>query len=312
MRSRRSIIDIWPAYADLFSTLAVLGIFASFFISEKENRINKLNKEVELKQSAFEELQTRCTKINKYFELAELVLEEVKAEIDHLGINVIRTADSLVLSENFIYFDRNDWSKPIFREGKVGEEKFLNLLESLKRSIEKKNARGKLIVYIEGHTDSSQFKTTQYTNWNLSSERASTIVNWIKSKNIDMDIIPIGLADTRPAPFCNILENEENKMACNRRIEIKISPNYSEIERTIQVSNEENIYDIKDSESIMDDVLPDSGLLEIFLDVDGSDQLDAGISGEDVESSEFYYDLEDVNMLDVFDVGLGLINYEKK
>ncbi len=73
-------------------------------------------------------------------------------------------------------------------------------------------------IAVEGHTDSDPIRSPQFpSNWELSTSRASKVVNYYISKGIDPERFrAIGFADTRPKK-----ENtsDENKRA-NRRVEI--------------------------------------------------------------------------------------------
>ena len=74
-------------------------------------------------------------------------------------------------------------------------------------------------ITIEGHTDSVP-PSDSMTNWELSSRRASFIVNYFETKhNYPIRNMSIaGYADTRPIAA----NNTESGRSLNRRIEIKI------------------------------------------------------------------------------------------
>ncbi|HDR05740.1 MAG TPA: hypothetical protein ENN84_10930 [Candidatus Marinimicrobia bacterium] len=73
-------------------------------------------------------------------------------------------------------------------------------------------------IAVEGHTDSDPIRSQLFpSNWELSTARASKVVNYYISKGVDSDRFrAIGFADTRPKK-----ENtsDDNKRA-NRRVEI--------------------------------------------------------------------------------------------
>jgi chemotaxis protein MotB len=73
-------------------------------------------------------------------------------------------------------------------------------------------------IAVEGHTDSDPIRSALFpSNWELSTSRASKVVNYYITRGIDADRFrAIGFADTRPKK-----ENtsDENKRA-NRRVEI--------------------------------------------------------------------------------------------
>jgi len=88
-----------------------------------------------------------------------------------------------------------------------------------------------LDILIVGHTDNTAFKNSSMNNWDLSIQRATSVVEILtKNKNIDpKNLTAAGKADQEP-----IADNatEEGK-AKNRRIEIIISP---KLEKLIEIS----------------------------------------------------------------------------
>jgi chemotaxis protein MotB len=81
-----------------------------------------------------------------------------------------------------------------------------------------KEIKGK--IAIEGHTDSSQYAGTQYSNWELSTERASSARKELESNGVSPDkfIRVAGYADTDP------LIKEDTLDPKNRRISIRVFP----------------------------------------------------------------------------------------
>jgi len=78
-------------------------------------------------------------------------------------------------------------------------------------------------ISIEGHTDSIPIKSQMYpSNWELSSARASNVVRFLISQNMNYRRFEAtGYADTRPI----IVEDKSNRgLAQNRRVVIVISP----------------------------------------------------------------------------------------
>ena len=87
------------------------------------------------------------------------------------------------------------------------------------------------MILVEGHTDNKAFKEDKMTNWELSTKRASEIVQ-IFSQNENID--PKNLTAAGRGEFNPIADNETKEgRATNRRIEIIISPNLDEISKII-------------------------------------------------------------------------------
>ncbi len=103
----------------------------------------------------------------------------------------------------------NSGSKEMSPEGKKA-------LSVIAESI--KDIKGK--IAIEGHTDSSKYSGTQYSNWELSTERASAARKELENSGISSDkfIRVAGYADTDP------LIKEDTLDPKNRRISIRIFP----------------------------------------------------------------------------------------
>ena len=88
-----------------------------------------------------------------------------------------------------------------------------------------------LSIQVEGHTDNKAFKENKMSNWDLSTKRASAIVE-IFSQNENIN--PKNLTASGRGEFDPIADNETKEgRALNRRIEIIISPNLEEIAKII-------------------------------------------------------------------------------
>ncbi len=103
--------------------------------------------------------------------------------------------------------------KPMFRPG--GAEPSPSAMEILRFVADNiKDMPNKIAV--EGHTDSSPLKTQKYTNWELSTERASAARRALQEDGIDSDRIArvVGYADTE------LLYKDKPTDSRNRRISI--------------------------------------------------------------------------------------------
>jgi chemotaxis protein MotB len=101
----------------------------------------------------------------------------------------------------------------IFRLGSdQPTEKALQIIRLVSENIKEKSNR----IVIEGHTDSSPFKSTQKTNWELSTSRASAARRELENSGIDPGRIArvVGYADQ------DLLIQENSKDPRNRRISI--------------------------------------------------------------------------------------------
>jgi len=105
----------------------------------------------------------------------------------------------------------------IFRSGSAEPtEKARQIIKLVSENLREKPNR----IIIEGHTDSAPFKTTQKTNWELSTSRASAARRELENNGIDPNRIArvVGYADQEP------LIKENPKDLRNRRISIILMP----------------------------------------------------------------------------------------
>ena len=103
--------------------------------------------------------------------------------------------------------------------------------EALKSLASVLNATPNISVVIEGHTDNVPMKGKYKDNWSLSTERATSIVRILtKDYNVDAhNIIATGRSEFYPVADNTTTEGK----AKNRRTEIILSPNLSELFKLI-------------------------------------------------------------------------------
>lgn len=97
----------------------------------------------------------------------------------------------------------------------------------------------KLVIMIEGHTDDEPIRARSElarlfpTNWELSSRRATEVVRfWERESGLEpgrYKIVAVGFGDQRPVPGVYGRTKEEKEP--HRRIEIRIIPDYEELEK---------------------------------------------------------------------------------
>jgi chemotaxis protein MotB len=155
---------------------------------------------------------------NAAAEMTEDIKEILKKEIelklttlkDQILVNVDEGASKIeIIDKNGGLIMFTSGSKEMTPDGK----KALSIVaESLK------GVKGK--IAIEGHTDSSKYAGTQYSNWELSTERAAAARKELESCGISPDkfIRVAGYADTDPLISSDTLDPR------NRRISIRVFP----------------------------------------------------------------------------------------
>jgi chemotaxis protein MotB len=147
-------------------------------------------------------------------DIKEILKKEVESKLSTLKDQIIVDIDNgasrieIIDKKNGIIMFTSG-SKEITPDGK----KALDIVaESLK------GVKGK--IAIEGHTDSSKYAGNQYSNWELSTERAAAARKELESCGISPDrfIRVAGYADTDP------LIKEDTLDPRNRRISIRVFP----------------------------------------------------------------------------------------
>ena len=131
----------------------------------------------------------------------------IQAHSNNISINV---SDEFVRLE---LFDTSD--QPLFSNGDAG----LNLTgETLVKAAGNVIAERNWQVTIEGHTDSNRINLGDYSNWDLSSERANAARRSMEVAGVTPEnfLAVTGLSDTRP------LLPEASHLPANRRISIVI------------------------------------------------------------------------------------------
>ncbi len=130
------------------------------------------------------------------------------------GLLAFGSSVSVTADDNLIRIDLTDMAtRPLFETGDGAlNETGQNLTQAVGSAI----AYLSLPIRIEGHTDSNPILTPDYSNWDLSADRANSARRIIESAGVQPSRIKAvtGLADTRP-----LLPTSPTSSA-NRRISI--------------------------------------------------------------------------------------------
>jgi chemotaxis protein MotB len=169
--------------------------------------LNDYKKEVLIKEDTKEikEIQDNLDTLKKELnETVQTKLQDLKENIiindDPLGIRI----DMLDPKGDFMFFLGKSELNP------SGER----ILKEFSAALVESDAK----IAIEGHTDAVQYPTTKYTNWELSTERASSARKGLEVNGIPPNRIAMvaGYADTKP-----IIQSDPYDPR-NRRISILI------------------------------------------------------------------------------------------
>jgi hypothetical protein len=219
-RNQQGRLNFWPAYVDLMIIIAIVGLLSGSSGNAK------------------------ITKIVNQREAADRVIDDIKEELRELNIRAEEKADGISLPESMLRFASGSVN-PELDDQQVG--RFEGICHAIKQSIDKKSCpdgkpcgvdercsdgsacgRDILTIVIEGHTDSIPINgdLSKYypTNWELSAARATTVLRRMRdafgSSASQYHMMATGYGDSMR------IDKTFRASERNRRIEIKILPNY--------------------------------------------------------------------------------------
>ena len=203
-------------YADLFT---ILVAFFTLIVASSDIDERKFEAVRESFSSAFknDESQVKKEIVNK---------KKIKEQIEKY-ITENNLEKTIILDENKRGLKMTFPSNAFFAIGsadiqETSKEILLNILNIL-NEIEYKSYK----IAVEGHTDDVPINTEKFpSNWELSSARGGSVVNFMTSHNFDKYKIKVsGYADTRPVEVVSENMTDSEKYIArskNRRIEIQL------------------------------------------------------------------------------------------
>lgn len=257
MRRRRRAVTVWPAFTDLMTVLAVVGLFVGVGISHQaeegqvdRQRLAELEQEVQELETRIHELE--AAKVGVENDLAEArrqaALEEREAARNREMFRAIQAAQKIVdqisesrelrfsrdqtlqFGDDLVEFALNS-IEPIWKP--AGREKLRRFCELLARTLGQSGEDGRPLrevftVQVEGHTDSSRCPDDPNCNWTISSGRAASFVAMMRRDDLcpggrELELRPIGFADTEPYAEPGEVPKP------TRRIAVRVVPDYSKL-----------------------------------------------------------------------------------
>ncbi len=204
-------------------------------IDDLENRIRSLSvtnadkaSELETTQKMLLAQQQRLQQLNNLLEAQKAKSEEIRKKMtDALsGFN----SDELTVTQKNgkVYVSMQE--NLLFPSGSaVLNQKGTDALEKLAHVL---NANKDISINVEGHTDSIPIRIRYKDNWELSTERALSIVRVLTQKyNVDpKSVVASGHSEYDPVST----NSTDEGRAQNRRTEIILSPNLDELYRLLE------------------------------------------------------------------------------
>lgn len=190
-------------------------------LQKKEDRLNQLEKELNAREKALNEKEARINELESIIESQQQAFRDLKDKIANALMGFKDKGITVVEKDGKIYVSME--AKLLFASGStaVGSEG-KSVLVDLAKVLE---SQKDVDIIVEGHTDSDPMKSSAHPkdNWELSVLRATSVVK-IMLENSNMD--PMQITAAGRSEFHPVDPNDKSK---NRRIEIIISPDLSEL-----------------------------------------------------------------------------------
>lgn len=183
---------------------------------EKPNKVSEQPTVAnEYKKIADKKTEEQKLQMEKAMQMAQAIKEDLEKKIDKNPqlreyknlLNFQVTADGLKIILHDIE------GKPMFSKGQADFEKYAHQIVGLLGE-ELNNYPNRLMII--GHTDANQYNRLNYSNWELSADRANATRRALVDAGLKSEKIAriVGLSDTQP------LNKKDGKDPANRRIEI--------------------------------------------------------------------------------------------
>lgn len=190
-------------------------------LQQKEDRLNKLEKQLNEREKAIQEKEARIAELESIIKEQELAVERLRAKIAEALLGFKDKGISVEERDGKIYVSME--AKLLFASGKTnvnpeGKSALIDLAKVLETTED-------IDIVVEGHTDSDAMNSSAHPqdNWELSVLRATSVVKIMlgNSKMDPTNIMAAGRSEYHPV--------DPNDKAKNRRIEIIISPDLSQL-----------------------------------------------------------------------------------
>ncbi len=252
---RHSPLNVWPAFADLMTVLAVCGLFTTLALSQinsssKEELLKKIrdteqhrqNIEDRLRQQEQEQrgreekwaaerniLQRQVREAARNEKMFQAI-QEAQRFVDNISRDsglIFGEDQSLQFGDDLVSFRINS-DVPIWKlDSRDRLKQFCDAIFYAMNRLDKTSMISKplFIVEVEGHADSSSCSGDPWCNWRISSERAAAFVALMRQPQYCpggsiLALKPVGYADTKPP---------KDSKEPTRRIAVRLLPDYESI-----------------------------------------------------------------------------------
>lgn len=190
-------------------------------LQKKEDRLNQLEKELNAREKILVEKEARINELEHIIKEQELAVERLREKIAEALLGFKDKGISVEERDGKIYVSME--AKLLFASGKTavnteGKGALIDLAKVLETQTD-------IDIVVEGHTDSDAMNSSAHPkdNWELSVLRATSVVKiMLDNSNMDpLNVTAAGRSEYHPV--------DENDKAKNRRIEIIIAPDLSQL-----------------------------------------------------------------------------------
>lgn len=190
-------------------------------LQKKEDRLNQLEKELNAREKALVEKEARINELEQIIKEQELAVERLREKIAAALLGFKDKGISVEERDGKIYVSME--AKLLFASGKTavnpeGKGALIDLAKVLETQTD-------IDIVVEGHTDSDAMNSSAHPkdNWELSVLRATSVVKIMlaNSKMDPLNVTAAGRSEYHPV--------DPNNKAKNRRIEIIIAPDLSQL-----------------------------------------------------------------------------------
>lgn len=193
-------------------------------IKDKERRLAEKQQEVDAKESELARREKQIQDLQSELKRRDSLMNQLNSMLEGALLGFSPDELTIERKDGKIYVSMSD--KLMFQSGKADvQEKGKEALKKLAAVLSKNDS---FEILVEGHTDNVPIKTAKYQdNWDLSSARALSVVRILLSDGV---LNPGKLTAAGKGEFEPKASNDTPEgRAKNRRTEIILSPNLSEI-----------------------------------------------------------------------------------
>tara|TARA_R110002096_G_scaffold349443_1_gene542545 strand:- start:101 stop:1060 length:960 start_codon:yes stop_codon:yes gene_type:complete len=191
-------------------------------LATENERLNTLKKELESRSKRVAELESVIAAKDANMRALKNAISKALTNFEGKGLTVEQRDGKVYISmENKLLFQSGSWS--VGTEGRKAVQQLGSVL----------GENPEISILIEGHTDDDPYTSNGQLsgNWDLSTKRATAIVNILRENN---SINPENLTAAGRGEYAPIASNDsvEGK-AKNRRIEVILTPKLDEISKLL-------------------------------------------------------------------------------